>query len=70
MYCDFVPKKFKIDLKIEAKDEKERQKLKKKLRNEAYLKVSKNKRILDKFINPQIKSHDIIIFFYFYFFFL
>ena len=60
MYCDFVPKKFKIDLKIEAKDEKERQKLKKKLRKEAYLKVSKNKRILDKFINPQIKSHDII----------
>ena len=47
MYCDFVPKKFKIDLKIEAKDEKERQKLKKKLRKEAYLKVSKNKRILD-----------------------
>ena len=60
MYCDFVPKKFKIDIKIQAKDEKEREKIKKKLRKEAYLKISKNKRILDKFINPQIKKHDII----------
>ena len=60
MYCDYVPKKFKIDLKIQAKDKKEREKIKKRLRKEAYLKISKNKRILDKFINPQIVKHDVI----------
>ena len=60
MYCDYVPKTFKIDLNIQVKDEKERKKIKKKLRKEAYLKISKNKRILDKFINPQIIKHDVI----------
>jgi len=56
MYCDFVPKKFKADWEIKEKDKKKR----KILRKEAYIKISKNKKILDEFINEEIKEHDII----------
>ena len=56
MYCDFVPKKFKGDWEIKEKDKKKR----KILRKEAYIKISKNKKILDEFINKEIKEHDII----------
>ena len=56
MYCDFVPKKFKGDWEIKEKDKKKR----KILRKEAYIKISKNKKILDEFINEEIKEHDII----------
>ena len=56
MYCDFVPKKFKGDWEIKEKDKKKR----KILRKEAYIKISKNKIILDEFINEEIKEHDII----------
>ena len=43
MYCDFVPKKFKGDWEIKEKDKKKR----KILRKEVYIKISKNKKILD-----------------------
>ena len=56
MYCDFVPKRFKGDWEIKEKDKKKR----KILRKEAYIKISKNKKILDEFINEEIKEHDII----------
>ena len=56
MYCDFVPKKFKGDWEIKEKDKKKR----KILRKEEYIKISKNKKILDEFINEEIKEHDII----------
>ena len=56
MYCDFVPKRFKGDWEIKEKDKKKR----KILRKEAYIKISKNKKILDEFINKEIKEHDII----------
>ena len=56
MYCDFVPKKFKGDWEIKEKDKKKR----KILRKEVYIKISKNKKILDEFINKEIKEHDII----------
>ena len=41
---------------IKEKDKKKR----KILRKEAYIKISKNKKILDEFINKEIKEHDII----------
>ena len=56
MYCDFVPKKFKGDWEIKEKDKKKR----KILRKEAYIKISKNKKFLDEFINEEIREHDII----------
>ena len=56
MYCDFVPKKFKGDWEIKEKDKKKR----KILRKEVSIKISKNKKILDEFINKEIKEHDII----------
>ena len=56
MYCDFVPKKFKGDWEIKEKDKKKR----KILRKEVSIKISKNKKILDEFINEEIKEHDII----------
>lgn len=55
MYCDFVPKKFKGDSEIKEKDKKKR----KKLRKEAYIKINKNKKILDEFIKKEKKEHDI-----------
>ena len=56
MYCDFVPKKFKGDWEIKEKDKKKR----KIIRKEAYIKISKNKKFLDEFINEEIREHDII----------
>ena len=56
IYCDFVPKKYKGEKKIVTEDKK----LKKKLRKKAYSKINKNKRILDKFIDWQIKEHNIL----------
>ena len=56
MYCDTVPKRFKGDTKIIETDAEKR----KQLRQEEYNKININKTTLDKFIDKNNKTHDLV----------